>query len=450
MIRYEKLGMAIPEILLPSSQVDYEKWAVVACDQFTSDPEYWEQVDQIVGAAPSTLRLIFPEVFLGRADVGERIQKIRRAMNEYLEQGVLQEQGPCLVYTERRFKTGALRQGLMLALDLECYDFHPAAETLIRATEGTIIDRLPPRVKIRDGAPLELPHIMVLIDDPEDMVFGKVTKMVKGQEPLYEIELMLNGGHLCGYKLGEQQDFDGVTAALKTLADPEHFSRKYGVTGKQPLLYAVGDGNHSLATAKATWEMVKERAGAGVDLEDHPARYALVELVNLHSSGLDFEPIHRVLFKANLEVVFEQMQRFFAAAGAQMNYGYFGDVPLKRLAELREEKPGAHIVGFVTADACGYLELPAELHNLAVGVLQMFLDDYLKGHPQAELDYIHGADAVYDLGSRPGNIGFYLPSLEKNQLFKTVILDGVLPRKTFSMGEAEEKRYYMECRKINC
>lgn len=447
MNHYPELGIALPRVLLPRDSEVLAKWPVVACDQFTSQPEYWEKAAHIVGDAPSTLHIIFPEVYLGKDDMA-RISRIQRKMREYLDSGILAEYEPGLVYVERRNIHGRLRKGLVLAVDLECYDFLPGAETLIRATEGTVLERIPPRVKIREGAPLESPHVMLLIDDPKDTLFQEITGQRGNLPQLYDVELMLEGGRLTGYRIEDRQLIESIISKFKQLADPTAFNQKYGLSGRKPLLFAVGDGNHSLATAKAVWERVKEQTNDLRKLADHPARYALVEVVNVHDQGLEFEPIHRVLFGVAPETVLEKMDRFFGGIGAQLTYQYLQS-DLKNPLEQMDKGPShVHRIGFVTEQGKGYLEVTGAPHTLEVGTLQLFIDALLKEDTGVEVDYIHGDAVVGELGSRPGNMGFYLPPMDKGDLFKTVILNGALPRKTFSMGEAEEKRYYMECRRL--
>jgi len=442
---FSQLGVVIPEILLPNHRVDLQKWAVVACDQFTSQLEYWEEAAQIVGEEPSTLKIIFPEVYLGKGNDQERINTIRQQMREYLQNEVLINHGPCMIYVERRTAYGNLRKGLVLAVDLECYDYNRGSTTLIRATEGTVLERIPPRVKIRDGAILESPHVMLLIDDPECQVIEPITAIKDTLEQVYDFDLMLNGGRLTGYKVDRTEIFEKILAGLTDLADLKRFNQKYNINSDKLLLFAVGDGNHSLATAKAVWEKVKQENANDAAIMDHPARYALVEVVNIHDSGLQFEPIHRVLFNIEVDSLFNAMKSYFS--NNEFELSFIND---SQAVELQvPESSGPQVINFVSNQGNGLIKIKKPVHNLAVGTLQAFIDDYIARHQGVEVDYIHGTNAVVDLGCRPGNIGFLLPSMDKSDLFKTVIIDGVLPRKTFSMGEAEEKRYYMECRQIS-
>ena len=437
MKNFDSIGVQIADVLLPKAGIDLQKWATIACDQFTSEPEYWQQVSEIVGNAPSTLNLVFPEVYLEDGNSSQRIEKIQQTMRDYVAQGLF-ETLPHLLYVERTVE-GKTRKGLILALDLEKYDYNKGATSLIRATEGTIIERLPPRMKIRQGALLELPHILVLIDDPKGTVIEPLTAKKEHLTPRYDFDLMMDSGHLSGYVVEDTNLEFQVVAALKELARPEVFAAKYGLPEDTPvLLFAMGDGNHSLATAKAIWEKIKPQVGM-----NHPARYALVEIENVHDSGLAFEPIHRVLFDLQRDI-FADMQAFYGD-----RYAYR---PAANEAEMRarvtQGASGQHVIGVITPEGFGTLEIAEPSSNLPVGTLQAFLDDFIKTGGAVKIDYVHGDDTVVRLGKQPGHIGFFLPGMDKSDLFKTVILDGALPRKTFSMGHAHEKRFYMEARRI--
>ena len=421
---FEKLGFYPADILLPKD-VDMTKWAVVACDQFTSQPEYWQAVEDTVGNAPSTLRLILPEAKLNDPDVEQSIADINSTMEQYLESGVFQTLSDSLLYMERTQSDGKIRHGLIGMIDLEQYDFTPGSGALIRATEGTVLSRIPPRVRVREHAPIELPHVMLLIDDPDRTVIAPLTAASGEMEKVYDFELQQGGGHLRGWKLTDIQ-MDGVAAALEGLCTDAEMQKKYGLSGAAPLLFAVGDGNHSLATAKQCYENLKK-----VTPESQwgtlPARYALVEVVNNHDHALQFEPIHRVLFGVQPDQVLEAFKSFYPEA-----YEGHGE---------------GHVIAYTCAEHTGFLTVPNPKVQLAVGTLQTFLDAYVQEYG-GEVDYIHGDDVTDELGGKAGNIGFKLPAMGKEQLFKTVMTDGVLPRKTFSMGHAQDKRYYVEARRI--
>ena len=447
-MNFAGIGLQLPSLLLPRPGVDLTKWAVVACDQYTSQPDYWVRVDALVGDAPSTLRLILPEVYLGAADEAQRIQAIQATMRRYLTEGVLVSQPPGLVRLERETARGRTRKGLIVALDLEHYDFNPGAKTLIRPTEGTIIERLPPRVRVREEAPLELPHAMVLIDDLGRTVIEPL--FAEPLETLYDFPLMMDSGRVRGCRVEHPVLIQWVVEQLARLADPVAFNARYGVSDEPVLLYAMGDGNHSFATAKIIWENLKRAAPDPATVMNHPARHALVELVNLHDEGLEFEAIHRVAFGVDPARLLAALADFFAAQDSTLAVLDYPSWEAARQAwQEMQRSPGRHVIAFVSQNRYGVLAIGQPRLTLPVAGLQAFLDQYLPGQSGASLDYIHGEDALEQLGAQPGNIGFYLPALAKEDFFRTVIRDGALPRKTFSIGEANEKRFYLECRRIS-
>lgn len=435
------LGIDISSVLLPVNDIDMQRWTVVACDQYTSEPEYWNDVDNFVGESPSTLRLIFPEAFLEsetEEEKTDRINRINDSMTSYLDNNLLNEHKNSIILVERTFGSGVKRNGLMMAIDLERYDFSKGSQSLIRATEGTIIDRLPPRIRIRENAQLEIPHIMVLIDDADKTVIEPLTAKTNSFEKVYSFDLMKQSGSIKGWRISKESIIENLADSLLKLADRENFKSRYKVNDDYGvLLFAVGDGNHSLATAKACWENIK-KTKTEKELKDHPARYALVEIVNVHDSGLEFEPIHRVVFNVNSKHLFDSFITYYKNQGCNVEITYGSEKPTTF----------GHAIKFVTSEGKGYLTVECPLYNLDVGTLQNFLDYYLKNNSQVGIDYVHGEDVTEKLGKLPGNIGFFLSNMDKNELFKTVILDGALPRKTFSMGEASEKRFYLEARKI--
>ena len=410
-------------ILLPKS-CDMTKWSVVACDQYTSEPAYWEDVEKLVGTAPSTLRLTLPEIYLEDTDVEERIKKINSNMDDLVASDFFKEYNDSLIYLERTQADGKVREGLIGMVDLEDYSYEKGSTTLIRATEKTVIERIPPRVKVRENAKLELPHIMILIDDDKKDIIENLKNKVTEEEKVYDFDLMKNGGHIKGYVLSDKVAAETLSK-LEGLADKDAFNKKYGLTNKDVLLFAMGDGNHSLATAKACYENLKKTMPEEEYLKN-PARYALVELVNLHSSALEFEAIHRVLFNVDVKDLFTELEKFY---------------------EISYEETDGQKIDFVTSEKEGTFWIKNPKSNIPVGSLQLFLDEYLKSH-EGKIDYVHGEDVTKDLGSKGGNVGFILEAMSKNELFKTVALDGALPRKTFSMGHSNDKRYYLESRKI--
>ena len=409
------------DILLPDfTKTDAKKWAVVACDQFTSEPHYWESAKKEVGNAPSTLRIILPEVYLKETD--RRISDINRTMHEYSSR-LLVSHPDSMIYTQRTQSDGSVRRGIVLAVDLECYDFKKGASSLIRATEATVVERIPPRVAIRRDASIELPHVMLLIDDPDRTVIEPLSK--KNCEMMaYDTDLMLGGGHITGRFLNDEAK-ESVTKALNALITPESMEKRYGRAGLSPLLFAVGDGNHSLATAKTIYEELKANIGADA-ASVHPARYALVEIVNIHDEAMKFEPIYRVMFGVDPEDVIEKLSAYLSSLSGEA---------------------GQQTIDYLSKSNSGTLKALTPVKTLPVATLQDFIDEYLREHKDAEVDYIHGENSVKSLID-DNSIGFIFSGMAKDELFKTVIYDGALPRKTFSMGHAEDKRYYMECRKI--
>lgn len=409
------------DILIPKNE-NMEKWCVVACDQYTSEPSYWSEVESIVGDNPSTLRLTLPEIYLEDDDVSERIKKINETMSDYLDKGIFKTLENSMIYVERTTLDGRVRKGIIGKIDLEDYDYNKGSETMVRATEKTVIERIPPRMKVRENALIELPHIMLLIDDEKKDIIDNLDKVVTKDEMVYDVDLMQKGGHITGYKL-KDENVNDILSKLDTLADKNVFEDKYGVSDKGVLLFAVGDGNHSLATAKATYNKLKE-SNASLDVLNK-ARYALVEVVNLHSDALEFEPIHRVLFDIDTDDFMRELNKYY---------------------DINKTKMGQKI-HIITKDIDDDFYIDNPKSNLAVGSIQLFIDEYLGNH-KGRVDYIHGDDVTRSLGKKENNIGILLPKMEKNDLFKTVILDGALPRKTFSMGHSYDKRYYLEARKI--
>jgi hypothetical protein len=427
----------LPRLLLPRPGIDIAKWAVIACDQYTSEPDYWHRVEREVGDAPSTLHLIFPEVYLGKPDAPQRIARIQRTMRSYLADGLLRAHDGA-VYVERTIGV-RVRRGVMLELDLEQYDFGPGSQSPIRPTEGTMVERLAPRIEVRRGAELELPHILVLIDDTARTVIEPIGAQRNALSKLYEADLMLGGGHVAGHAVDPHQGAR-VANALRTLADPRAFAARYGVTeGTPPMLFAVGDGNHSLATAKAYWDGIKAKVGM-----EHPSRYALVEVENIHDPALVFEPIHRLLFGVRTDV-----RRALADAfGARLSCNDMRSAEAMR-ERVRNPAPGTHVAGLVGPGArFTVVEIADPPSTLAVGTLQPFVDRFVKSGSASYVDYVHGDETLERLVMECGAVGIDLPPLRKEDLLRMVVREGALPRKTFSMGEADEKRFYVEARRI--
>ena len=411
------------DILIPQN-VDFSKWSVVACDQYTSEPKYWEDVKNIVGDSPSTLNIIYPEVYLEEENSEARIKNINETMQRYVDDGLFLETLDSIIYTERTQSDGRTRKGIIGMLDLDEYDFSKGSQSKIRATEGTIIERIPPRQRVRRGAPLELPHIIMLIDDREKKIIEPLADKTERFEKLYDFDLIKNGGHLKGYLVDEIMKQE-ILGKIEKLGDKTAFEEKYGVKDKGVLMFAAGDGNHSLATAKSCWEEIKATL-SDAEKENHPARYALVEVMNIHDTALEFEPIQRVIFDVDGEKLLEAFKAYY---------------------ETSETDNGGQRVDYVVNGKEGSVYIANPSSNLPVGSLQNFLDKYLLENG-GRIDYIHGNDVVRSLAKEKNTIGFMVDAMEKNDLFLTVIKDGSLPRKTFSMGEAQDKRFYLECKRI--
>lgn len=405
------------DILLPKT-AEMEKWAVIACDQFTSDQAYWDRVRKFAGDAPSTINLILPEAELGTEKEAAHTTLINETMADYLKKGIFRTYENSYVYVERTLESGAIRKGLVGMVDLDAYDYSAGSTSAIRATERTVVERIPPRQRVRRDAPIELPHILMLCDDHDKVLIEPVAAKKDRLPKLYDFDLMEGGGHIAGF-LVSGSDVDEFNAALTRYT--AEVGKKYEGLPGVPMVFAVGDGNHSLATAKSCYEELKA-GNPGADLSNHPARYALVELENIHDEAQVFEPIHRIITKTDPQKLLKALQENACAEGGFPVRWYIG----------RES---------------GTVQLDRSKSQLAVGVLQGFLDEYL-GENEGEIDYIHDDDELIRLTDQKNAIGFLLPAMEKSQLFRGVIADGILPRKTFSMGHAREKRYYLEGRKI--
>lgn len=405
------------DILMPKTD-HMEKWAVIACDQFTSDAAYWERVRKNAEGAVSTINLILPEAELGTEKEAAHTAEINATMKKYMDEDVFTTYRNSLVYVERTLENGSVREGLVGMVDLDAYDYSIGATSAIRATERTVAERIPPRQRVRRDAPIELPHILMLCDDHDRKLIEPIGAKKDSLKKLYDFDLMEGGGHITGW-LVEGADVEAFECALREYS--ANVGEKYKGLEGVPMVFAVGDGNHSLATAKSCYEELKKNH-PGEDLSNHPARYALVELENIHDPAQVFEPIHRVIFQTE---------------------------PKKLLGALEATCCGEEgfLVRWYIGEESGTVVLDKNKGELAVGVLQHFLDEYLKENA-GEIDYIHDDDALIELAKQENAIGFLLPAMEKSQLFRGVIADGILPRKTFSMGHSREKRYYLEGRKI--
>ena len=427
-----ELGVKIPKILLPK-KLDIKTWATIACDQYTQDRAYWQQVYSIVGLNPSTVKITFPEVYLGDGGRKERIQNIKKEMQSYINKGIFAPPQEEAIYLERTTRYGRIRHGLVVSIDLDTYEWKPFSKALIRATEATIVERIPPRMEIRREAIIETPHIMLLVNDPQHILVEGTGKRVKKNKPLYQGELMMNSGSVKGWSVSNEYDIEYLRVSLQKLAEAN--------TGKDgsTFLFAVGDGNHSLATAKATWEEYKKTHPGIINCN---MKYALIEIVNIYDTGLTFEPIHRVLFDINPEALINFIGENL---GGQVEYlNDFNDLK-HRIDNSKSD------LGFIFKNngSIQYAFMKTNINELPISQLQPAIDQFLIScNKKGSIDFIHGADELLRLGSQKGITAIYLPPIDKDSFFSTINGKGPLPRKSFSMGEADEKRFYLECRQI--
>ncbi len=411
-------------ILVPNKNISYNKFSVVACDQYTSQPEYWEEVEKLIDESVSAYNMVFPEIYLELDGFERRIKAINDYMDDCYNKNYFCEYPNSMFYIERTLENGKVRKGIVATIDLEHYDFKSGTENYIRATEGTVLERIPPRVKIRQNALLEIPHVMLLVDDDNKAIIEPLSSKIGEFELVYDFDLMQNSGSIKGYKL-DKNSIDVVHEILSNYADSEYFNEKYSVNGKAPMLFAAGDGNHSLATAKECYEKIKNTSNLAA--KNHPARYALVELVNLHDESLEFEAIHRVIFDVNPEFLMQKM---------------------KEKLNLVEGEGAEQVFCAVVNGKSTTYSITNPNRNICVGTVDSFINGFLYEF-SGKVDYIHGEDVVNKITEKhDDSIGFIFPAMHKSQLFKTVILDGALPRKTFSMGHASDKRFYFESRII--
>lgn len=418
-----KTGFTRGNFLIPKVD-EMTSWSVIACDQFTSQPNYWKDVQDIVKNNPSTLNMIIPDAHLGCEDLDQRIGALNRAMRTYLRRHVLEEVSG-YIYVERTLSTGKIRSGLVGLIDLEEYDYKEGKKTKVRATEKMILSRLPVRIQIRECAPVEVSHIMMVMDDRNDDVLGPLRGETEKMIPLYDFELMKGSGHLKGFLVTPEQA-DGIDQRLNRLADPEEFHKKYGLTDQEVLVFAVGDGNHSLAAAKEHYENIKKSL-CKEKAENHPARYALVELINLNNDSLEFEPINRVVFGVDAANFMRELEKTYQISYEPCEGCQFFDVYIN--GESKRV----------------WVKNPSS--NVVTGTVQNFIDTYIQEF-SGKVDYVHGSSIVQQMAALRDNVGIIFPAIGKEKLFETILIDGILPRKTFSMGNAEDKRFYLECRKL--
>jgi hypothetical protein len=431
-------------ILIPKN-IDLNKWAVIACDQYTSEIDYWKKIEDYVGNKKSTLNLMLPEVYLESNEKDILIKKVHSTMEGYLSEDLFDEVSN-MVYVERTLRNGLIRKGLVFSIDLENYSYDKDSQSLIRPTEGTIVERIPPRKEIRNNASLELPHVMLLVDDEKKEIIEPINNYIikNNLKKLYDFELMFDSGFLKAYELDENL-INNIILKFKEIINQDYFDKKYSISNKKPILFCVGDGNHSLATAKSYWEDIKKTLNEN-DIKNHPARYALIELVNLYDESLEFEAIYKLLFDVNYDIFEKDLFNYFDSKNISFEIKTLNN--FDEMSNYVEDNNSSdkHIIGMVKENSYNILIFNNPMFNLSFATIQSFLDEFIEKN-NVKIDYIHGTDSLKNL-SIGNNLGFYLKSIQKNDLFKTIIKDGVLPRKTFSMGHAYDKRFYMECRKI--
>ncbi len=420
----------INKVFLPADicvprNVDMCLWSVIACDQYSSQKQYWDGLDQEIGLAPSALRLMFPEAYLGIKDTRQEAKKANKTMRKYLSEGIFEVLKDAYIYVERTLANGSVRKGLMGTLDLEYYDYHEGSIAPVRATEKTIEDRLPPRVEVRKDAPIEMPHVVVFIDDPDYTVIEPLAKTCNDTDnKLYDFDLIGGGGHIKGWNVTEK--ISQIQQAIDRLSNQDVLVNKYGKEIKSPVIFAVGDGNHSLATAKVCWENIKSTLSKE-QKRTHPARFSLVELVNIHDPSIMFEPIHRVLFDTNTADFISEAEKFFSAKSKDVD--------------------SVHTIKFITSKEVKEYAVKGLAIGEVIGLADEFCQSYIASNG-GKIDYIHDDKSAMEMADRPSCAGIMLPKMQKSELFTSIMSSGTFPKKSFSIGHAIDKRFYLECRKI--
>lgn len=435
---FSNCGVKVPHILLPKEDIDLSSWAVIACDQYTQDEAYWQKVDECAVGKASTRHFVFPEIHLEKPGRAERIQSIHQAMQLARKEAVFRNPIEGFVYIERDTPWQKQRKGLVVSVDLETYDWHPSARPLIRATEGTVADRIPPRMEIRRGAPIESPHIILLVDDEDDLLFKAAQAAIVRNNPVYSVTLQAGSGALKGWSISDSNGLSSIAAALETLKT--RAATRYGTNDPTPFLFAVGDGNHSLATAKAVWDEYKAANSTDPNVMEHASRWALVEVENIYDNAIAFEPIHRALFNTSMKEVLDALSELQG----------FKATPMENPEQLaaRVEEEGVSTIRYGLYDGKESILIETQASGVSTEPLQGLLDQFVLSRTGRSIDYLHGTEDTLSVARRPGAVGILLPPIGKADLFMTVAKTGPLPRKSFSMGEAAEKRFYLECREL--
>jgi uncharacterized protein (DUF1015 family) len=442
---FEKIGISVPKLLLPKPEIDCTKWSVIACDQFNHDRSYWEEVKRLVGDSPSTLNLIYPEAYLNDDQHDARIARIHSDMNRFVAEDTFRDEIEGFLLIERILPSGKARKGLVVALDLERYDSRSRSKALIRTTEGTYPKNLAARLEVRRDASLDVPHILVLIDDSEQEII----------EPLFDnnyptvanFELMMNGGRVQYQLIDQTEDIERIASKLARRIEPQYIKGKYGMEG-ETLLYAMGDGNHSFAAAQKAWEGIRSKLTDAPLKAAHPARYALVELVNLHDDSIDIEPIHRIISGVDVGATLNKMVELLDRAGAGARRESVSSRAEQHQRVTASAAQSVHCIPYRAAGELGVLEIQRSAERTIPETMEALLDRLSEQNPELDISFIHGEEVVDKLADKPNTVGFYMPPIPKDDVFGSILTHGAFPRKSISIGHADEKRYYFECRKI--
>ena len=444
---FDNIALGVPKILLPNPEIDCSKWAVIACDQYVHDISYWEEVKSIVGDTPSTLDLIYPEVYLYDDEHEERIARVHNNMKRFVTNGIFRDEIEGFLLVDRVLPSGKSRKGLVVTLDLEHYDSRSQSKTLIRTTEGTYPKNLEARFEVRGNASLESPHILVLIDDPKKEIIEPLFD--ENHPKIVDFELMMNGGQLKYHLIDDQKDIACIAQKLAKRIEPDYIHQKYGVEN-ETLLYAMGDGNHSFAAAQKAWEKIKLTLNDMQRAARHPARHAMVELINLHDDAIDIEPIHRLITRVDPKTTCNTLVALLNTSGtwARLEKVSSPEEQHRRTAAL--SSASTHCLPYRAAGDLGILVIENPSQRTIPETMEAALDLFTRENTEAEVGFIHGEDVIDDLGNKPDALGFYLPPISKDSVFESIVRHGAYPRKSISIGHADEKRYYMECRSLVC
>lgn len=440
---FDNIALGVPKILLPKPEIDCNKWAVIACDQYVHDISYWEEVKSIVGDTPSTLDLIYPEVYLYDDEHEKRIARVHNNMKRFVTNGIFRDETEGFLLVDRMLPSGKSRKGLVVTLDLEHYDSRSQSKTLIRTTEGTYPKNLEARFEVRGNASLESPHILVLIDDPKKEI---IEPLFEEDHPnIVDFELMMNGGHLKYHLINNKKDIARIAQKLAKRIEPDYIHQKYGVEN-ETLLYAMGDGNHSFAAAQKAWKKIKSTRNNRS--ARHPARHAMVELINLHDDAIDIEPIHRLITRVDPKTTCNTLVALLNASGARARLEKVPSPDAQQQRTTALSSASTHCLPYRAAGDLGILVIEKPSQRTIPETMEAALDLFTRENTEAEVGFIHGEDVIDDLGNKPDALGFYMPPISKDSVFESIVRHGAYPRKSISIGHADEKRYYMECRSL--